>query len=215
MATEAIYAFKQSLALCPESPEAQLPARATLHGTWPSRGSAGHACRHCRNSTRSTTRSRTAIQQITSIKQSRSDVPRLEEARSNNPRDFNLVVQLGQAYVKAGQADRLAPLLHGYLAQTNLSPDEMLQVAQLYMNLGKPDDAAEALQVSTRRFPQDGRSFYSIAMIRASQNNVTEALPMLAKAIQVMPEFRAKAATEQVFGSLRSDPRFQQLINSQ
>jgi hypothetical protein len=51
-------------------------------------------------------------------------------------------------------------------------------------------------------------------MIRASQNNVTEALPMLAKAIQVTPEFRAKAATEQVFGNLRGNPQFQQLINS-
>jgi cytochrome c-type biogenesis protein CcmH/NrfG len=73
----------------------------------------------------------------------------------------------------------------------------------------------DTLQASAQRIPKDGRSFYSIAMIRASQNNVTEALPMLAKAIQVMPEFRAKAVTEQVFGNIRGDPRFQQLINSQ
>ena len=90
----------------------------------------------------------------------------------------------------------------------------MLQVAQLYMNMSQPDSAVDTLQVSTQRFPNDGRSYYSIAMIRASQNNVTEALPMLAKAIQVMPEFRAKAATEQVFGNLRGNPQFQQLINS-
>jgi hypothetical protein len=51
-------------------------------------------------------------------------------------------------------------------------------------------------------------------MIRASQNNVTEALPMLTKAIQLVPEFRAKAATEQVFGNLHGNPQFQQLINS-
>jgi predicted Zn-dependent protease len=150
-----------------------------------------------------------------SIKQSRVDIPRLEEAHSNNPRDFNLVFQLVQAYAKAGQNDRLAPLLQGYLAQTNISPDDMLQVAQLYMNLSQPDSAVDTLRVSTQRFPNDGRSYYSIAMIRASQNNAAEVLPMLARAIQLTPEFRAKAATEQVFGNLRGNPQFQQLINSQ
>jgi predicted Zn-dependent protease len=148
------------------------------------------------------------------IKQSRMDVPRLEEARSNNPRDFGLVVQLGQAYEKAGQADHVASLLQGYLAQTNLSPDDILQTAQLYMNLGQPESAVNALQTIAQRFPQDARSYYSIAMIRASQNNAAEALTMLEKAIQRTPQLRAKATTEQVFGNLRGDPRFQQLVNS-
>jgi tetratricopeptide (TPR) repeat protein len=213
MATEAIYAFKQSLTLCPESPEANFRL-AQLYMEIGRPEEALATLQALQKLDPLNNKITGAIQQIMSMKQSRTDIPRLEEARAKDPRDFNLVVQLGQAYLKAGQGDRLAPLLQGYLAQTNISPDDMLQVAQLYMNLGKPDDAVETLQASTQRFPQDGRSFYSIAMVRASQNKGTEALPMLAKAIQVMPEFRAKAATEQVFSNLRGDPRFQQLISS-
>jgi predicted Zn-dependent protease len=90
----------------------------------------------------------------------------------------------------------------------------MLQVAQLYMNMGQPSNAVVTLQTSTQRFPQDARSYYSIAMIFASQNNAAESVPMLAKAIQITPDFRAKAATEQVFGSLHGNPQFEQLIKS-
>jgi len=105
--------------------------------------------------------------------------------------------------------------LQGYLTQTNISPDEILQVAQVYMNLGQPDKAADALLVSALRYPNDGRAYYSIAMIRAAQNNASEALTMLAKSIQVTPEFRAKAAADQIFVNLRNYPQFQRLVNSQ
>ena len=213
MAAEAIYAFKQSLALCPESPEANFRL-AQLYMELGHPEEALATLQALQKLDPLNSKITGAIGQIMSMKQGRMDVPRLEEARSNNPRDFNLVVQLGQAYAKAGQNDRLAPLLQGYLAQTNINPDDMLQVAQLYMNMSQPDGAVDTLRVSTQRFPKDGRSYYSIAMIRASQNNVTEALPMLTKAIQLVPEFRAKAATEQVFGNLHGNPQFQQLINS-
>ena len=214
MAAEAIYAFKQSLSLCPESPEANFRL-AQLYMELGHPEEALSTLQALQKLDPLNSKITGAIGQIISLQESRTDIPRLEAAHSNNPRDFNLMVQLGQAYAKAGQNDHLTPLLQGYLAQTNISSDDILQVAQLYMNLGQPDSAANTLQISTQRFPKDGRSYYSIAMIRAAQNNVTEALPMLARAIELTPEFRAKAATEQVFGGLRGNPQFQQLINSQ
>ena len=213
MAAEAIYAFKQSLALCPESPEANFRL-AQLYMELGHPEEALATLQALQKLDPLNSKITGAISQIMSIKQSRFDVQRLEEARSNNPRDFGLLVQLGQAYAKAGQTDRLGPLLTGYLAQTNISADDMLQVAQLYMNMGQPNNAVVTLQASAQRFPQDGRSYYSIAMIFASQTNVAEAVPMLAKAIQITPDFRARAATEQVFGSLRGNPQFEQLIKS-
>ena len=213
MSAEAIYAFKQSLALCPESPEANFRL-AQLYMELGHPELALATLQALQKLDPLNSKITGAISQIMNIKQSRFDVQRLEEARSNNPRDFGLVVQLGQAYAKAGQMDHLPVLLNGYLAQTNISPDDMLQVAQLYMNMGQPSNAVVTLQTSTQRFPQDARSYYSIAMIFASQNNAAESVPMLAKAIQITPDFRAKAATEQVFGSLHGNPQFEQLIKS-
>jgi len=65
----------------------------------------------------------------------------------------------------------------------------------------------------TQRFPQDPRSYYSIAMVRAMQNNATEALPMLQKAFELAPQLRSNAVMEQAFAAFRGNPQFQQLVN--
>ncbi len=156
-----------------------------------------------------------AIQQISGIMQSRQDMPQLEAAHGGDPRNFGLMAQLAQAYMKAGQTDRVDPLLQGYLKQGDISADDMLQAAQAYMNLSKPDGAVAALQLMTQRFPQDARAYYSIALIRAMQNNAAEAIPMLEKALQLAPQLRAKVASDQPFSNLRGNPRFQQLMSSQ
>jgi predicted Zn-dependent protease len=124
------------------------------------------------------------------------------------------MVQLGNAYMKAGQGDRIGPLLQHFLMQDGIGPDQMLQAAQAYMNLGQPDTAVAALQFMTQRFPQDARSFYSIAMVRSLQHNTGEAMAMLARAIQLAPNLRGKAVTEQAFTPLHGIQQFQQLVTS-
>jgi tetratricopeptide (TPR) repeat protein len=155
-----------------------------------------------------------AIQQIMNARQSRQDVPQLEAAYSNNPKDFNTLAQLGQAYVRVGQTNKIGPLLQGYLAQPDIGPDNMLQAAQGFMNLNQPDSAVNALKLMVQRFPQDPRSYYSIALVRSMQGNTAEALPMLAKALELGPQLRAKVPTEQAFSNLRGNPQFQQIISA-
>src|SRR5258708_38626890 len=75
-----------------------------------------------------------AINQIKGIKQSRQDIPQLEAAYSNSPRDFGLLTQLAQAYSKAGQNDRIVLLLRSYLEQKDIPADAFLQAAQAYWN---------------------------------------------------------------------------------
>ena len=214
MANEAIYAFKQALRLCPESPEANFRL-AQLYMELGRPDDALATLEALQKLDPLNVKITQAIQQISNIKQSRQDVPQLEAARSNNPRDFGLVVQLAQAYSRAGQNDHIVPLLQGYLAQTNISPDDVLQSAQLFMNLGQPDAAVSVLQLMTQRYPQDARSYYSIALIRAAQNNAAEALPMLDKALQLAPQLKAQAVGDQRFNNLRGNPQFQQLVGSQ
>ena len=214
MSAEAIYAFKQALELCPETPEGNFRL-AQLYMELGRADDALATLQALQKLDPLNAKITQAIQQINGIMQSRQDIPQLEAAHSKNPHDFGLMVQLGQAYAKAGQSDRLDSLLQGYLAQTNISPDDMLQAAQAYMNLGKPDGAVTALRLMTERFPQDARGYYSIALVRAMQNNAAEAIPMLEKALQLAPQLRAKVASEQPFNNLRSNPRFQQLMSTQ
>jgi tetratricopeptide (TPR) repeat protein len=214
MSTEAIYAFKQALQLCPESPEANFRL-AQLYMELGRPEDALSTLQALQKLDPLNSKITQAIQQISGIKQSRQDIPQLEAARSNNPRDFGLVFQLAQAYSHAGQNDRIGPLLQNYLVQPDVRPDDMLQTAQLVMSMGQPDAAVTALQLMVQRFPQDARSYYSISVIRAAQNNAAEALPMLDKALQLAPQLRTQAVGDQRFTNLRGNPEFQRLVGSQ
>ena len=121
---------------------------------------------------------------------------------------------MAQAYSKAGQNDRIVKLLRSYLEQKDISSDAFLQAAQAYWNVGQHDAALNALQLMTERFPQDPRGYYYVAIMRAMENNADVAIPMLEKAIALAPQLRAQAANDQQFGSLRGNPRFQQIVGS-
>jgi tetratricopeptide (TPR) repeat protein len=213
MTAEALYAFKQSLDLCPESPEGAFRL-AQLDMELGRTDDALATLESLQRLDPLNSKIPPAIDQIRAVGKARTEVPQLEAACSNNPRDFNTMVQLGQAYQKAGQGDRITPLFQRYLTQDGISSNGMLQTAQAYMDLGQPDAAVAALQLMTQRFPRDARAFYSIAMVRSSQHSTGEAIAMLSKAIQLMPNLRSRAASDPVFTPLRGNPQFQQLITS-
>jgi tetratricopeptide (TPR) repeat protein len=210
---EAVYAFKQALQLCPESPEANFRL-AQLYLEMGRADDAVATLSAFQKLDPLNAKIGQAIQQIFSMKQSRKDIPQLEAARAGNPRDFNLLVKLVQSYMQANQSDRVGPLLHNYIAQSDLRADDMLQFAQLCLNLNQPDSAASALDQMIQRFPQDARGYYGLAVVRAAQNKAEEALPLLEKTIALTPALRAQIGNEQRFNILHNDPRYQKLIGS-
>jgi tetratricopeptide (TPR) repeat protein len=214
LVVEAEYAYKQALQLCPESPEANFRL-AQLYMELSRPDDALATLRALQKLDPLNDKIQTAIQQILNMKQSRQEVGQLESARATNSRDFTLLGQLAQAYSRAGQNDRIAPLLNSYLAQTNVAPDDILQAAQAFMNLGRVDDALATLQLMMRRFPQDARPYFAFALVRTAQNNTAEAISMLEKAIELAPQLRKQAAEDQRLNSLRSNPEFQKLIKPQ
>jgi tetratricopeptide (TPR) repeat protein len=212
MAVEAEYAFKQALRLCPESPEGNFRL-AQLYMELGRTDDALATLEALQQLDPLNDKITGAIDQIKGIKQSRQDVPQLEAAYTKNPRDFGLLSQLAQAYLKAGQKDRVTILLNSYLTQQDIPPDAFLQAAQAYWNIGQHESALNAVQIMTQRFPQDARGYYFIAMMNAMGNNAAAALPMLEKAFALAPQLRAQAANEQQFNSIRNNPEFQRLVS--
>jgi tetratricopeptide (TPR) repeat protein len=213
MAGEAEYAFKQALRLCPESPEGNFRL-AQLYMELGRTEDALATLEALQKLDPLNDKITGAIDQIKNIKQSRQDIPQLEAGYAKNPRDFAALSQLAQAYSRASQNDRIAPLLDSYLAQKDIAPNDFLQLAQAYWNINLHDKAVNALEVMTERFPQDPRGYYYMAMMRAMQNNADASLSMLEKAIALAPQLKAQAASDQQFTGLRGNPRFQQLVGS-
>jgi tetratricopeptide (TPR) repeat protein len=214
MTADAEYAFKQALKLCPESPEANFRL-AQLYMELGRPDDALATLEALLKLDPLNSKISQAIDQIRGIKQSQLGIPQLEAARGKNPHDFNLVAQLAQEYSRAGQNGRIGPMLQNYLTQTNLSADELMGAAQLYLSANQFDASAATLQMLVERFPQDARGFYALAILRAHQNQQDEALSMLEHSFQLAPALRQQAATDQRFAPLQNNPKFQQLLNSQ
>jgi tetratricopeptide (TPR) repeat protein len=208
---EAEYAYKQALELCRESPEGNFRL-AQLYMELGQSDKAYEVLKELQKLDPLNEKVKGAVQQISNVNQSRQDILRLEAARASNPRDFGMLTQLAQAYARAGQTPRIDPLLQTYLAQTNLPADDILQTAQVYVNINQIDSSMKTLQLMMERYPQDARSYFAVAMVRAAQNNVDEALPMLAKAIQLAPNLRAQTITDPRFANLRNNPEFQKIV---
>ena len=210
---EAEYAFRQALALCPESPEANfrlaqllteqnrlddaITVLTALQARDPLNAKIGQA-----------------VQQLQTIKQGRSEIGPLEQAVAANPRDLRVLSQLIQACLRAGIPDRIPGLCDRFLAQPGVPAGEMLQVAQLFISLRQLDRAVSTIQFIISRYPQEAQAYYGLAVLRLAQGNKDDALNNLARAIGLNPAYRDQARNDPNFGSFRDDPRFQQITSA-
>jgi tetratricopeptide (TPR) repeat protein len=212
LAEEAKYAFQQARQLCPESPEANFRL-AQLFMELGQPDEALKVLQELQKLDPLNGKITSAINQIISLKQAPLEIAQLEAAYKSNPSDLRVLVQLAQAYGKGGQIDRAVSLLNTYLTQTNVPPDNMVQIAQLFIQVGHIQDTASALQLMTQRYPQDARGFYGLAIIFTAQQRPDDAIAMLRKAIELNPAVRNQAVGDQQLNALRGNLRFQQLIN--
>ena len=212
MTGPAEYAYRQALALCPESPEANFRL-AQLYIEQNRVDDALDVLRALQKRDLLNRKIGDAINQLQNMKQLRGDVQQLEQAHAGAPRDVNLVLQLAQTYFKSGQGDKIFPLCDSYLAQTNLGANDMMQIAQVYVSLNQPERAVATLQTIASRYPQDSQAYYALALVRSAQGKADESLDALGKAVQLTPALRDQAKNDARLNNIRANPRFQKLIS--
>jgi tetratricopeptide (TPR) repeat protein len=208
---EAEYAYRQARELCRESPEANFRL-AQLYMELNRPDDAVKVLQELQELDPLNNKIGQAIEQIQTIKQARADIGRLETARLAAPADVQVVLQLAQAYGRAGFPDRIPGLCDSYLSLSNLPAGEMIQVAQLYLTVGQPDRAIAALNLILSRHPADSQSHYALAIIRGAMGQTDDALNALARAVQITPALRDQARNDARLNPLRNHPRFQQIV---
>jgi tetratricopeptide (TPR) repeat protein len=212
MVAQAEHAFRQARDLCPESPEANFRL-AQLYMELNQLDDAIRVLQDLQKLDPLNQKIGDAINQLQGSKQARSGLQQLEQSVANSPRDINLIGQLASAYFKIGQRDKIIPLCENYLKQPNLSANDMMQIAQMYVSLNQADHAMVALQKIISQYPQEAQAYYAVSLILGVGGRTNEAFDALGKAIQLNPAFRDKARNDPQFGSIRNDPRFQKLLN--
>jgi len=208
---EAEYAYKQAQRLCAESPEASFRC-AQLYMELGQVDKAIDTLKALEELDPLNVKIKEARRQLEVAKKAREDIVALEAARRTDPLNVQLFMQLAQAYVRAGQLDRIVALCDTTLAQPDLTSNELIVIAQTYLQIGQVDKALGTLQRILTLNPRDSQALYAIAIIRANQNALNEALDALEKAIKITPALRDQARNDQRLAPLRFNPRFQQLI---
>jgi len=214
LVSDAEYAYKQAQRLYAESPEAAFRC-AQLYMELGQVDKAIDTMKALEELDPLNAKIKDARCQLETAKKAREEIVTIEAARQTDPRNVQLFTQLAQAHARAGQIDRIVTLCDSSLSIPDLTGNELIVIAQTYLQVGQMDRALATLQRILTVNPRDSQAHYAIAIIRANQNALNEALDSLDKAIQTTPTLRDQARGDQRFAPLRSNPRFQQLTGAQ
>ena len=208
---EAQYAYRQSLQLCPDSPEANFrTSQLFLEVGQPDAAVA--ILEEYQKLDPLNSKIGLAIGQIRNTQQVQKIIQQLEQQLTTQPHNLQLVGDLAKAYLRIQQFNRVPALFDNFIVQPTTTPGDMLQIAQFYLSAQQVQLALHTIEQATQRFPQDVDSFYALAIISGAMGNATEALTALQHAIQINPAIRDRARSDQQFAGLRNDARFQALV---
>jgi len=210
---DAEYAYRQSIQLCPDSPEANFRTSQLLLETG-RHDEAIQVLESYQKLDPANSRIGLAIQQIRGMKQSTADIQELEKQLSTQPHDLKLVAQLAQAYLRMQQFGRIQSLFDNFLAQPAVTVGEMLQIAQFYLSVNQTSLAVRTIEQAIQRFPHEADPGYALAVIHVARGATNDALTALRHAIEINPPIRERARNDQQFSPLHTDARFQSLVTN-
>ena len=211
---QAQYAFRQSLQLCPDSPEANFrTSQLYLETGHPDEAIA--ILETYRKLDPLNSKIELAINQLRGMQQAGAIIQQLEQQLVTQPHNLQLVGELAKNYLRIQQFGRIQALFDNFIAQPATTASEMLQIAQFYLSVNQAKLAVRVIEQATQRFPQEADPFYALAILRGAMGAPNEALATLQRAIQINPAIRARARSDQQFAALRNDARFQTLVAGQ
>jgi tetratricopeptide (TPR) repeat protein len=114
-------------------------------------------------------------------------VQHLEIAREIHPADVRIATNLASALSRIGQMERAFAVASLELAMTDRSLQLLRLRGFVADQLGRFDDAAEALEQVVRNAPRDWPSWNNLGNARLAAGNITGAIAALAEAVALEP----------------------------
>lgn len=217
MASEAEYAYKQAIALCPDGPDGNFHL-AQLYVESGRFDDAVAVFEEYQRHDRYNLRIRGAIRVVQELKRQMGEIRELEQEYAAQPGDLPLALQLIDTYAKLQRTEAIDAIVTALLGGPNPPPEVFLQIAQRYLGIGRLDRAADLLTVMTQRYPQSQGAWYNLSLVQSARKNCDEAVWALERALSL------DDADHHVLETIRHDkrldncrqyPQFQQLIGLQ
>jgi tetratricopeptide (TPR) repeat protein len=235
---EAEFAFKQSFAYCPFSPEAVFKY-VTLLVNVGRAGDADLVVKTCLLWDPENLGIQSLAENVRQILQSQPqrpqmqsgaqapipqgpDVSALEAKYQQDPSNLTNAFSLASAYFGARRSNDGFRVLQALIDRTNASAQAVLSVAKAYSDLGHVGGLEHAFARATEVLPNSPETWYDLARVQVALNKKEAALSNLQKAVQLSNERAAKdsnafnvakdARTNKNFDPIRTDANFQKVV---
>jgi len=112
----------------------------------------------------------------------------LEKADALRPGTFEILYNLGQAYLRGGDNSKAELVLNRALKLKPESPETLYLLAQVYSNESRPLDALDLLVHAHKIAPENTDIIFLMARVSMSQNYFEDAIPLLESALAIAPQ---------------------------
>jgi len=214
MLREAEYALKQSIELCPDSPEANFRL-AQLYVEQRRFDDALTVLENYRKSDRYNSKIREAIEQVKKMRDDLAATADLEKQWNAQPGNIQVAMQLVRAYAAAQRFDAFDNLVTQLVASPDLPQAEYLTLINFYAQLNRGERVLALLSDFTSRYPQNALGWYNYACVLSLKGNCLEGMTALTRALQLDgPErqIHGVASQDKRLANCRNTTQFQQLM---
>jgi len=125
---------------------------------------------------------------LASEKQYRAAQVELEKANALKPETFDILYNLGQAYLRGGDYANAELVLNRALKLKPDSPEALYLLAQVYSEQKRPVDALDLLVRAHKLAPENTDVIFLLARVSMTQNYFEDAIPLLESGIKIAPK---------------------------
>jgi tetratricopeptide (TPR) repeat protein len=230
MLKEAEFAFRQSFAYCPSSPEAVYHYVTLLYGigrlddaervasTWLRLDPFNRAVQELVRNLQSMKNSGQGKPQTTEVQ---APLDQLEKDFHDNSNNFQAGLLLAAGLVQIQSNNLALPVLDKILANPKVDLNTIMLAAQGYAQMSNYSKLEGALNQAVVAYPHSPEAWYNLAGVEAFIGKKPEAIKALSQALDESGKrltkdpkasnLRIEARTDERFAALRQSPEFQQL----
>ncbi len=112
----------------------------------------------------------------------------LEKANALKPETFEILYNLGQAYLRGEQTARAELILNRALKLKPDSPETLYLLAMVYQEQKRAVDALDLLVRAHKLAPENTDVIFLLARVSMSQNYFEDAMPLLESGLKIAPQ---------------------------